>query len=340
MSISGDSPASPRRTGTRARERKESLSSADRLPGKALANFYSKKSAKPPQRRHEPFCRDSGCRTGIGKYAEKYVSKGPLQPALGDPASAGGLDWMTHRGPFQPLPFCDNLGTDVPALEDGFLPHLMYGSCTWDAYSCTKSSSFPSTRASAQEDGLSSKRVIPCEFVRATGCVCQLQPSGRESRPRGLCGKKIAPGQLSASSLRGTGYGSGRGQGWSRGMRATGCEGTGDGPRELGPGDQHADFRDVQTAPKPRREQICRHHGRYTSEERDLGGLQRVRAGCGRGRRLSAAGLRAPRPPGIAHRDHRLLRARAQNMNYFYFKNRKKKVHQWTSTSSSALGGI
>jgi len=34
--------------------------------------------------------------------------QGPVQPAVGDPASAGGLDLMIHRGPFQPLTFCDN----------------------------------------------------------------------------------------------------------------------------------------------------------------------------------------------------------------------------------------
>jgi len=38
--------------------------------------------------------------------------QGPLQPAVGDPALEGGLDWVTHRGPFQPLPFCDS----VPVL--------------------------------------------------------------------------------------------------------------------------------------------------------------------------------------------------------------------------------
>jgi len=30
----------------------------------------------------------------------------PLRPAVGDPASAGGLDWVTHRGPFRPLTSC------------------------------------------------------------------------------------------------------------------------------------------------------------------------------------------------------------------------------------------
>ena len=34
---------------------------------------------------------------------------GRVQPAVGDPASAGGSEEMTHRGPFQPLLFCDIL---------------------------------------------------------------------------------------------------------------------------------------------------------------------------------------------------------------------------------------
>ena len=33
----------------------------------------------------------------------------PVQIAVGDPASAGGLDWMTHRGSFQPQTFCDSV---------------------------------------------------------------------------------------------------------------------------------------------------------------------------------------------------------------------------------------
>jgi len=36
-------------------------------------------------------------------------------PAVGDPALAGGLDKMTHRGPFQPLPCCDSVGL-VPSI--------------------------------------------------------------------------------------------------------------------------------------------------------------------------------------------------------------------------------
>jgi len=32
-----------------------------------------------------------------------------VQPAVGAPVSAGGLDYMTHRGPFQPLLFCESV---------------------------------------------------------------------------------------------------------------------------------------------------------------------------------------------------------------------------------------
>ena len=46
-----------------------------------------------------------------------HLGWGPVQPALGDPASAAGLDWMICRGPFQPLPFCDSI--------------IQYGRATW-----------------------------------------------------------------------------------------------------------------------------------------------------------------------------------------------------------------
>ena len=43
---------------------------------------------------------------GSGKWKKK--PKGNFLPALGDPASGRGLDWVTHRGPCQPRPFCDS----------------------------------------------------------------------------------------------------------------------------------------------------------------------------------------------------------------------------------------
>ena len=51
---------------------------------------------------------------------QNLPGQGPVQPALGDPASAGRLDQMIHRGPFQPLPFCDSV---IPDQQDWFLAH-------------------------------------------------------------------------------------------------------------------------------------------------------------------------------------------------------------------------
>jgi len=36
------------------------------------------------------------------KIFKNLSGRGPVQPVLGDPASAGGLDQMIHRGSFQP----------------------------------------------------------------------------------------------------------------------------------------------------------------------------------------------------------------------------------------------
>jgi len=50
-----------------------------------------------------------GCGVSFSGDIPDLHGQGPLQPTVGDPASAGGLDQMTHRGPFQPLPFCDSV---------------------------------------------------------------------------------------------------------------------------------------------------------------------------------------------------------------------------------------
>jgi len=48
-----------------------------------------------------------GCGFCCSGDIEDPPGQGPVKPTVGDPASAGGLDWMTHRGPFQHLTFCD-----------------------------------------------------------------------------------------------------------------------------------------------------------------------------------------------------------------------------------------
>jgi len=48
-----------------------------------------------------------GCGVSFSGDIPDPPGRGPVQPALGDPAWAGWLGWVTHRGPCQPLPFCD-----------------------------------------------------------------------------------------------------------------------------------------------------------------------------------------------------------------------------------------
>jgi len=50
-----------------------------------------------------------GCGVSFSGDIQDAPGQGPPQPTVGDPASAGALDYMTHRGPFQPLPFCDSV---------------------------------------------------------------------------------------------------------------------------------------------------------------------------------------------------------------------------------------
>ena len=50
-----------------------------------------------------------GCGVSLPRDIQDPPGRGPVQPAVGDPAWAGGLDWVTHRGPFQPLLFCDSV---------------------------------------------------------------------------------------------------------------------------------------------------------------------------------------------------------------------------------------
>jgi len=50
-----------------------------------------------------------GCGVSFSGDIQDPPGPGPVQPAVGDPAWAGGLDQMTHRGRFQPLPFCDSV---------------------------------------------------------------------------------------------------------------------------------------------------------------------------------------------------------------------------------------
>ena len=52
-----------------------------------------------------------GCRASFSESIQNPPGRGPVQPAVGDPDSSGGLDQMIPRGPFHPLWFCDSVYT-------------------------------------------------------------------------------------------------------------------------------------------------------------------------------------------------------------------------------------
>ena len=70
-----------------------------------------------------------GCGVSFSGDTQDLPGHGPVQPAVGDPAFAGGLDEMTHRGPFQPRTFCDSVKPWCCFLllsSLGMSSHLLY----------------------------------------------------------------------------------------------------------------------------------------------------------------------------------------------------------------------
>ena len=54
-----------------------------------------------------------GCGVSFSGDIPAPPGHGAVQPALGDSAWAGGLGWVTHRGPCQPRTFCDSVNYSI-----------------------------------------------------------------------------------------------------------------------------------------------------------------------------------------------------------------------------------
>ena len=50
-----------------------------------------------------------GCGVSFSGDIQNLPGQSPVQPAVDDPALARRLDQITHKGPFQPLPFYDSV---------------------------------------------------------------------------------------------------------------------------------------------------------------------------------------------------------------------------------------
>jgi len=85
---------------------------ADKVPSEHeedLLHFEGDGALEQAAQRRHGFC--------FSGDIQDLPGQGPVQPAVGDPASAGGLDWMTHRGPFQTQTFCDSVKRLPPAPQ-------------------------------------------------------------------------------------------------------------------------------------------------------------------------------------------------------------------------------
>lgn len=74
-------------------------------------------------RRVQEQAAQGGCGMSLSGAIQNVLGHVPVSAALGDPPSAGGLDWRISRGLFQPQWFCDSVRTSA-RLTIGFL-------CTW-----------------------------------------------------------------------------------------------------------------------------------------------------------------------------------------------------------------
>ena len=67
-----------------------------------------------------------GCGFSFSGDIQDPPGQCPVQPAVGDPASAGRLDWVALRSPFQPQTFCDSVMSRFSPSQQQRTTRLLY----------------------------------------------------------------------------------------------------------------------------------------------------------------------------------------------------------------------